>query len=184
MENNHDFIPVFGPYWSVIFRHKAFDTEKYRSYFTEKKVWGRQVYHLKEAAEVAQLDSNSSVRAATHKGLPLIGRTEIRNDSRQLRAVIEFPVKTMNINDEMDVFQVDTGPVAFPDLSQETERLVDTISLAYVAFNKYSVADFVIEDLNKFLQNGKEICSVYHYSKILSLPAENTLYCVGGSAAL
>ena len=25
MENNHDFIPVFGPHWSVIFRHKAFN---------------------------------------------------------------------------------------------------------------------------------------------------------------
>jgi len=183
MENNHDFIPVFGPEWSVIFRHKAFNTEKYRSYFTEKKLWGKQIYHFKEAAEVTELESNASVRKAAHEGLPLIARTEIHNARRQLGAIMEYPVKTININDEMDVFQVDTGPVAFPDLNEERERLVDAICLAFIAFNKPSFADFIIEDLNNFIHDDREICSVYHYSRILSLPAKNSLFCIGSIEA-
>ena len=59
----------------------------------------------------------------------------------------------MNIRDEEPTFQVDTGPVAFPDLSRRYERLPDALSLAFVAFNAPHFADFVIEDETPILQD-------------------------------
>ena len=58
---------------------------------------------------------------------------------------MEYPVKTMNTNRANDIYQVDTGPVAFPDLSQRHARHVDALSLAFVVFNAPHFADFVLE---------------------------------------
>ena len=67
------------------------------------------------------------------------------------------------------------GPVAFPDLSQCYERYVDGISLAFVVFNVPHFADFVLEAPTAV---GSE--RVHHYSKIISLEAQNRVYAVSG----
>ena len=72
-----------------------------------------------------------------------------------------------------DIYQVDTGPVAFPDLSQRHARHVDALSLAFVVFNAPHFADFVLEAPTRV--GGEQ---VYHYSKIVSLAAVNRLYAV------
>ena len=112
-----------------------------------------------------------------------MAQTEIWNDDTGLRAVIECPVKTMNINDERDIYQVDTGPVAWPDLSKRYERTIEAIAPAFVAFNTPHFADFVIEAPTPALDRGRQVGMVYHYSKIVSLPAKNSLLCVGALEA-
>lgn len=54
-------------------------------------------------------------------------------------------MKTMNTNTERKVYQIDTGPVLYPHLEKKMQPLHDFISIAYIAFNKESFADFVIE---------------------------------------
>jgi hypothetical protein len=126
------------------------------------------------------LATAGQVRKATHAGWPLVAQTEIRNAETGLRAIIEYPVKTMNIHDGKDLYQVDTGPIAFPDLSQRRERLADGISLAFVAFNTPGFADFVIEDVTPIREGGREVTRVRHYSRIVSLPAVNRLFGIRG----
>jgi len=84
------------------------------------------------------------------------------------------------IRDEEPTYQVDTGPVAFPDLSRRHERLPDALSLAFVAFNAPHFADFVIEDETAILQDDRELTRVHHYSRILSLPAKNRIFAIEG----
>ena len=107
-----------------------------------------------------------------------MAQTEISREDTGLTAIIEYPVKTMNIRDEEPTYQVDTGPVAFPDLSRRYERLPDALSLAFVAFNAPHFADFVIEDETPILQDGQELTRVHHYSRILSLPAKNRIFAI------
>lgn len=45
---------------------------------------------------------------------------------------MELPPATGN---PRNLYQVDTDPVLFPDLSREYEKTVDAFSLAYIAFN-------------------------------------------------
>ena len=176
VKGNYDFLPIFGPKDSVVFRRHARFTGGYRQIQPSEKWWDGQVYNLMEARGVRDLKDTEAIRKATHEALPLVACTEIWNEETKMRAVIQCPVKTMNILDDRDLYQVDTGPVAWPDLTRPYDRLVDSISLAFVAFNAPQFADFVIEAPTPILENGKEVGKVFHYSQIVSHTAKNVLY--------
>ena len=106
----------------------------------------------------------------------------------------------MNLETSTEVWQTDTGPVAFPDL---TKRYVSTtiiagvwaafpstpvvcgqdpplasVSLGFVAANNRQLerADFVVEQLMELPDGGG--AEVLHYCKPFSLPALNTLWAI------
>jgi len=179
--DNYDFLPIFGPEYGVIFRRKAWLNADYKSCLPVKDMWNGQRLHLVEAASFDELRTNEAIIEATHAFLPIVAQTELWDDETRLRAIIEVPVKTMNTTRERNAYQVDTGPVAFPDLLKRHERHVDGIALAFVAFNAPHFADFVIEEPTPIRENGregKEICKVYHYSRRVSLTARNRLYAI------
>ena len=180
-KDNYDFLPIFGPIDGVVFRRFARGTPDsgYRQIAPAGSWWGELVYRIKPAQPLQVLDNNEKIRRATHAGLPLVVQTEIWDERTTMRAIIEYPVKTMNIHDERNMYQVDTGPVAFPDLSTRYDRAVESISLAYVAINAPHFADFVRETRTPIAEADKTLCEVYHYSDVKSLPAKNTLFCVG-----
>lgn len=171
-KENYDFLPIFGPRDGVIFRRTANLNPRYKEIKRSADMWAGQTYRIAEAPKPRVLDSNAAVRNATRTGMALVGRVEIANPRTRLRAWIEFPVKTMNIHDQRDLYQVDTGPVAFPDLSRRWDRWAECLSLAFVAFNTGDFADFVIEDETE-LRGGTKI---HHYSRIVSLGSRNQLF--------
>lgn len=172
-EDNYDFLPVFGPEWSVVYRRHANLRDSYREIRRSAEWWNGQQYHLIVGSDVEELTSDAAVREATYDSVPIVAQTQVRNEETGLQAIVEYPVKTMNTNRANDIYQVDTGPVAFPDLSQRHARHVDSLSLAFVVFNAPHFADFVLEAPTRV---GDE--QVYHYSKLVSLAAVNRLYAV------
>jgi hypothetical protein len=174
--DNYDFLPVFGPEEGVIFRRKAWLNPNYRSVTKAADLWGGQVYKIRQAERARLLTTNAAVREATLAALPIVAQTEIANTETGLRAIMEYPVKTMNTHREKDQYQVDTGPVAFPDLGQRHDTFAHSLSLAYVAFNVPHFADFVIEDGTPIREGDREVARVWHYERILSLPAKNRLF--------
>lgn len=181
MKENYDFLPIFGPEEGLVFRRRAAAHARYRETRSAGDLWDGQIYHLVMAAAPRELISQQEIAATTHSAVPLVATTELEEDSTGLRAVIEYPVKTMNIRDADDFYQVDTGPVAWPDLSEKPDRMVDRLSLAFIAFNATGFADFVIEDRTR-AGAGTE---VYHYSRLVSLDARNRLFAAprGASSA-
>ncbi len=179
LEDNYDFLPIFGPNFGIIFRRKVWLNTNYKSCLESKDMWGGQNYHLVEAESFRELLTNEAIIEATHAFFPIIAQTEIWNADTGLRATIEYPVKTLNTNSQRNIYQVDTGPIAFPDLSRRYEQYIEGISLAFVAFNAACFADFIIESPTPVYRNGRsgeEVCKVYHYSRRVSLEAENRLY--------
>jgi hypothetical protein len=177
-KDNYDFIPVFGPEYGIIFRRKAYLNDNYKCCQKVEDMWKGQEYKLKKSEYFEILNNNESIRNATHEAIPLVAQTEIYNKENRLRVIIEYPIKTMNINDSRNLYQVDTGPVLLPDLTERYERFVDSIRLAFVAFNASHFADFVIEQPTSIIKGSKEVCQVYHYSEIVSLTAQNSLYAI------
>jgi hypothetical protein len=177
-EDNYDFIPIFGPEYGIIFRRKAYLNPDYKSCQRVEDMWSGPVYRIKEPSSFLTLDSNEAVRKATNGSLPVVAQTEIFNKETRLRAIIEYPVKTMNINNDLDLYQTDTGPVLLPDLTKRYERTVDSIKLAYAAFNISGFADFVIETETSVNDKVYGNFKVYHYSETISLPAKNYLYAI------
>ena len=180
MKDNYDFIPIFGPEDGLIFRRKAYLNPRYREWRKAEDLWGGQIYQVKAPRASRLVLTTDEIHRATAEALPLVAQTEINREDSGMTAIIEFPVKTMNIRDEEPTYQVDTGPIAFPDLSRRYERLPDALSLAFVAFNAPHFADFVIEDETPILQDDQELIRVHHYSRILSLPAKNRIFAIEG----
>lgn len=176
-EDNYDFLPIFGPQFGLIFRRKAWLNPDYRDCLKVEDMWGGQEYHLVEGGSWQELGGAEEVLGATRQWQPIVAQTEIANSETGLRAIIEYPVKTLNTRRRDNAYQVDTGPVALPYLSERRERLVDTISLAFVAFNAAHFADFVVEQATG-AESARAIegVHVYHYCGGISLLAKNRLY--------
>jgi hypothetical protein len=177
--DNYDFLPVFGPEYSLIYRRKAWLNPNYRSCPRSSELWAGQVYHLVEPAAVEELPTPEDVLRATYAMRPIVAQTEYANAETGLRAIIEYPVKTLNTNRQRNVYQVDTGPILFADLARRPERLVDCVALAFVAFNVPHFADVVVEvptAVGAGAPATDAATQVYHYSQRLSLPTQNRLY--------
>ena len=120
---------------------------------------------MRPAAKVTLLPEKWEAIAETNAaGIPIVAQTELYHQETGLRAILEYPVKTMNISVPKKMYQVDTGPVAFPDLTRRTERLVDCLSLAFVAFNAPHTADFVTEQPTPVDPNDPESPSHHRHT--------------------
>ena len=126
-----------------------------------------------------QLEDDEQIIQATLKDLPLVGRTEVWDEGRQLRAMIEYPIKTMNVLPEHKRFQVDTGPVLFPDFGRSTGRPIESFAVAFVCYNNFDLAEFILRQPTKAREDGPEGRSVLEYSDVRRLEAKNTIICAG-----
>jgi len=174
--DNYDFLPIFGPEWGAIFRRHAYLSEGYRSVLPAREMWGGQRLRLRERPDARELAENEEICAATAQWEPLVARSEIRDEVAGRRAILEYPVKTMNVQPDTLKYQVDTGPVVFPDLSLPLDRQPHGFAPAFVAFNTPHFADFVIEAPTAVTNAAGQTCDTYHFSRRASLPARNTLF--------
>jgi hypothetical protein len=142
-------------------------------------MWGKLVLRLREPAVVTELDTWEKVRDATAAGIPIVTQTELHNAETGLRAIIECPCKTMNISQPKRMYQVDTGPVALPDLTRRYDPQIESLSLAFIAFNAPDIAYFVTDSPTPITIAGKEVASIHHYSKLSNFPAKNRLLALG-----
>ena len=180
-QDNYDFLPILGGGHWLIFRRHVGVRETYRTLTSPEKLWGEPIMKLREAKEVTVLDTWEAIRDDTADAIPIVTQTEIANPETGLRAIIECPVKTMNISLEDRLYQVDTGPVAYPDLAKTCESEIDCLSLAFIALNAPGFADFVVEQPTPIIADDAKAAQTYHYSSPFSLPAKNLVLALGTS---
>jgi hypothetical protein len=114
--------------------------------------------HVHEtAAEL--LATPDAIIAATYDHHPLTATTEL--ETPRYRVTLHYPVKTFNVNERDNVYQTDTGPVLWPDLSLEPADLIAGMNLAFTAFN---CPDW-IEVLVRVPTEAPNGVRVYHYSE-------------------
>lgn len=178
MADNYDFTPIWGDGAWLIFRRTAALNPQYRRLQTPDATWGPVELKLRHAVKTRLLTTWAEIRDATAAATPIVAQTELTHAETGLRAVIEYPVKTMNISLDKQLYQVDTGPVGVPDLARRYEPAVDCLRLAFVAFNVPQFADFVIEQPTSVMVEGQACCQIHHYSSPISLPAQNRLLAV------
>ena len=182
IEDNYDFLPIVsGSDDLLVFRRHARTTDRYRDVAKVDRYWGPPTLKLRTAPQVREVGDWEAIRTATAAAAPIVAQTEIANEETGLRAIIEYPVKTMNIGLDKKLYQVDTGPVAYPDLAKRHTPDIACLSLAFVAFNAPAFADFVVEQPTPVVEDGVEKCKVFHYSAPFSLPARNRLLALDDS---
>jgi len=128
------------------------------------------------AVEREACADNAAIVAATLANRPLVGRTELSDEHTGRRAVLEYPIKTMNVNDLQAIFQVDTGPVLYPDLNVTAQPAINCLDLAYIACNRFDRAEFILQVPTPVPEGGPPALVVPHYSAVRKQPARNTIW--------
>jgi len=126
-----------------------------------------QTQHLKAAADVVR---------ATAENVPLVGRTVLQDPNGRVRYVLEYPIKTMNIQPKTNSFQVDTGPLLVPDIKANEQKPNDRLEMAHVAYNRLDRAEFILRRPTKIkAKDGGTLCEALHYSEVREDRAENSI---------
>lgn len=185
-EPNADFVPVFS---STHFMHiKTYDqADKTVERFPPSR--GSQPERLVESiedafddvrvdmahADGARLESTDAIVTSTLRNAPLVARTEL--ESERYRASIEYPIKTMNASPRDQIYQTDTGPVLWPDLSRDWDELITGMELAFSAFNCESWTEFLVRRANPIAEGVR----VYHYSDVVraDTSVRNQIFSIG-----
>ncbi len=162
----------------LILRRHVDARETYRQLQKFKDVWGEPHVRVQFGKTVAELKMFEQIRDATATATLLIAQTEITNEETGLRCLMEYPTKTMNISQDNYLWQVDTGPIACSDLTQRFDPAVDSVRLAFAAFNVPHFCDFVIEQPTPVIRDGQEVCQILDYSKPVSFAAKNRVLAV------
>ena len=123
--------------------------------------------------EGTPLDSAQEIVEAVLANQNLVARTELEND--RYHALIEHPVKTINANERDWIYQTDTGPVLFPDLSVEPGEMLTSLELAYSAFNCPDWIEFIVRRVTPTTSD----VSVYHYSDAVRCDSRNQMLRIG-----
>ena len=123
--------------------------------------------------EGTPLDSAQEIVEAVLANQNLVARTELEND--RYHALIEHPVKTINANERDWIYQTDTGPVLFPDLSVEPDAMLTSLELAYSAFNCPAWIEFIVRRVTPTTSD----VSVYHYSDAVRCDSRNQMLRIG-----
>lgn len=122
------------------------------------------------------LETDRAVVAATKRLVPIVGKTELVDEQSGLRATLEYPVKTMNFHEERQRFQVDTGPLIFPDLGSSEPWLIDRCRLAHTVYNTFDYAEFICKQPTSIERNGEAVASVFHYADVRRMAVRTTLF--------
>ena len=125
------------------------------------------------------LGDAGAIVAATLDNRPLVARTELRDPDRGLRAVLEYPVKTMNVLPEPPRFQVDTGPLILPDFGSTAEHVIERLGMAYAAYNTFDRVEFIRREPTTIPAAGGPFARTTDYSLIEILSARNEIVCAG-----
>jgi len=94
-------------------------------------------------ARSTKLATAKEVIDATLAGKPLNARTVARDDARGCTLTLEYPVRTMNLNVEEGLFQVDTGPLPWPDMATWDGTRPARAFLSHVAFSRFDFAELI-----------------------------------------
>ena len=176
--DNYDFMPIYGGEDLLILRRHADARDRYRDLRKVKKKWGEPVMRLHYGKTVDELTTFEDIRDVTATDTLLAAHTEITNEETGLRCLIEYPIKTNNIQPEHKRFQVDTGPVPFPDFKQATDSVIDSFEVAHVCYNTFDIAEFVLRVPTPMPDEENETCRVVHYSDFRRMSARNTVFAI------
>ena len=89
--------------------------------------------------------------------------------------MIEYPVKAVNFSERENYYQVDTGPIIFPDFTSSGTELIEKLQSAYIAHNCPQWAELIVCVPTAI--NDKD--SVFHYSKSVRITeTRNSLFVV------
>ena len=168
--DNYDFSGIFSPdHYSIARIHVSSENEVLETgLIAERFVEVRR--HVVEVPEATPLTTVEEIIVATLAHRVLVARTEVHDEPSGASALLEYPVKTMNVNAESGMFQVDTGPIPYYDFSDTSGDIMQRFRWAYCAFNRFAGAEFIFRVPTPILEGSSEVARRTHYSQVIYCP--------------
>lgn len=122
---------------------------------------------------VHELETIDEILTTLFSGQSVIARTEYKQNGYSI--MIEYPVKAVNFSERERFYQVDTGPIIFPDFASSGTSLIEKLQVAYIAHNCPQWAEMIVCVPTALNEND----SVWHFSKSVRITeSRNSLLAV------
>ena len=187
---NYDFSAIFSRKNYRLIRQHVSASNNNPSVGAISDFFDDVVFHIQPAGQPEVLRQSGDIVEATLKNRVLVGRTELTLKDGKIQAILDYPIKTINVNDQKTLFQIDTGPLLYPNLDSSHTRTIEAFEHAFLAYKTFDRAEFIslqpafildtiknVTERERFLPL-KAALSVNHYSAVRKLPAKNTLMAI------
>jgi len=187
---NYDFSAIFSRKDYRLIRQHASASNNNPSVGAIPDFFDDVVFHIQPAGRPEVLGRSGDIVQATLKNRILVGRTELMLKDGKIQAILDYPIRTINVNDQKTLFQVDTGPLLYPNLDSPHTRTIEAFEHAFLAYKTFDRAEFISLQPTFILDTIKNVAereqllplksalSVNHYFAIRKLPAKNTLMAI------
>jgi|LSQX01.1.fsa_nt_gb hypothetical protein len=172
---NYDFCAIFGPEQYCIVRVGLPVTAAW----LESGLSADRFEEVRVDLVQAEAEPCAAPRAiveATLNNRPLVGRTVLSDEAGETLASLDYPIKTMNVNEPEHspsgdwIFQVDTGPILVPAERSRGNLEVEGLELAFIAWNAPDWAELVVLEPTRL---GHTDDCAGHYSRVRVVSARN-----------
>ena len=126
--------------------------------------------------KTSELVNDSDVIQATLDLTTIVAITELQSPDGKSKVTIEYPIKTMNFVKDKNRFQVDTGPVLFPDFDMNSINDIEKFQLAFVCYNNREIAEFVSRVPTVIKNSSGKQTETMEYSKIKRVEVSTKIY--------
>lgn len=141
--------------------------------------WGEVRLDIERFADRTVLETNEQIVDGTLANRSLVGRTEIRDATPGIRALMEYPIKTMNVLRKPMRYQVDTGSLIVPDFGSTGKMQVERFDIAHVVCNRPDKGEFILRRPKEIIDGGRPLYSVTDYSVVQEYEGRNQLLSAG-----
>jgi hypothetical protein len=141
---NYEFCGIWSADEFQIIRTAWVSARDNRQYGLNTQRWHSVKLDVRTFAHTQVLTDDAAVVEATFNNLTLNARTELYHAESGRRALLEYPVRTMNVMQGPPCFQVDAGPVILPDFSAMVDHPIECFEMAYVVYHTRDKAEFIL----------------------------------------
>jgi hypothetical protein len=174
---NFEFCGIFATDVCLLIRTHSRSDRDNRAYGRDRERFADVLLGIRTHAR--PLLTAGEIIAATRANTPLAARTTLHDPAEERTAVLDYPVKTMNIPPQEGRLQVDTGPVLLPDFAATPARATERFDTAYVLYHQFTEAEFILRrpvplhDVDAALTD-----SVTDHSRVTAVTARNELFAI------
>ncbi len=129
-----------------------------------------------EPMNARRLTTEQEIVEATLQNRRLVARTRLTDEASGLSALLEYPIKTMNVTMNPDHFQVDTGPLIVPLFDSTEPEPIARFAIAHVVYWTFDRAEFVLRKPHVVGEKDGQPVEITDYTEIRIASASHEIY--------
>lgn len=123
-----------------------------------------------------RLESWTKIVDATLANRLLVARTRIKDEASGATALLEYPIKTMNVIRDPDRYQVDTGPIIVPLFDSTASDPLERFAIAHAVYWQDDRVEFILRKPHVVGEKDGTAVEVTDYTELRFVAAEQEIW--------